>query len=141
MSFFPSQDSGPYTDAPGGSPHDAEQLQIGVVEIPNGFFGELEARIVGDVLVTGAGQNAGEKGHLKRRLTIDVKREGNGSIEIMGDAPVVSHTRTSDNALGFVFAFQQGDLPGTLKLMVNGVQDRTAAIDVRFFLSGSNIAV
>lgn len=139
--FIPSQDTGPYTDASGGNPHGAEQLQIGIVEIPYGFFGELEARIVGDVLVTGTGPNTGEKGHLKRRLTIDIKREGQGSIEIMNADPVVTHSRTSDNALGFVFMFGQGDIPGTIKLTVNGVQDREAAIDVRFFLSGSNISV
>lgn len=139
--FYPSQDSGPYTDAPGGNPHGAEQLQVGVVEIPPGFFGELEARIVADVLVTGSGQSAGEKGHFKRRLTIDVKREGQGSIELFGAEPVVTHARTSDNALGFVFQFQQGDIFGTVKLLVNGVQDRDAAIDVRFFLSGSNVSV
>lgn len=139
--FLPSQDTGPYTDAPGGTTHGAEALPVGVIEIPFNFVGEIEARIVAAVLVTGESPSAGETGFFKRRLTMDVKRQGQGSIEMFGDAPSVSFARTSDNALGFTFLFQQGDQAGTLKLVANGVNERDATIDVRFYLSGSNVTV
>lgn len=139
--FFPSQDSGPYLDAPGGVTHGAEQLPIGAIEIPFGFKGELTAKIVGSVLVTGEGQTAGETGFFKRWMEIDLVRHGNGSIEILDAQPNITKAHASNHGQGFVFTFAQGEVAGTIKLMVAGVNDRDASIEARLELSGSNVSI
>lgn len=134
MPFFPNQDSGPFFDLTGANTNGAESFPLGVIHVPANFFGEIEARVHGAAITTGDG--GGDLGYYKRRLTIEVHRNGAGSIVITGAEPAITFADATPVGSGFNYTFQPGDLPGDLKLVVQGLDGKNASHNARVFMSG-----